>query len=95
MGNKDKLYSDIQGYDIININDGEKYGCLFNHDLVIDEYGNFKAIMLNNKKYNNNFFGRSKGFYKVPWNSIKKIGTKTIIVDFDNMGEVQIDPYSY
>ncbi|EIA27235.1 hypothetical protein SFB4_194G0 [Candidatus Arthromitus sp. SFB-4] len=28
MHKKDKLYSDIQRYEIININDAEKYGCL-------------------------------------------------------------------
>lgn len=95
MSNKDKLYSDIQRYEIININDGEKYGCLFNHDLIIDEYGNFRSIILNNKRGNNLFFNKSKGFTQIPWNSIRKIGTKTIIIDFDNMDEVQIDPYSY
>ncbi|EIA27494.1 hypothetical protein SFB6_106G80 [Candidatus Arthromitus sp. SFB-co] len=56
MHKKDKLYSDIQRYEIININDAEKYGCLFNHDLIIDRYGNFKFIALSLGRVGNPFF---------------------------------------
>lgn len=95
MNEKIKLYSEIQRYDIININDGEKYGCLFNHDLIIDRYGNFKAITLNQRKVGNSFFKSSKQSFQVPWNSIKKIGTRTIIIDFDDMDERLLDSYIY
>lgn len=93
MKEKNKYYSDIQKYEIINVNDGEKYGCLFNHDLVIDEHGNFKALILNDKKERGIFFKNSKSFTQIPWNCIKKIGTKTIIIDVDDINEKMIDSY--
>ncbi len=95
MQKKDKRYSDIQRYEIININDAEKYGCLFNHDLIIDKYGNFKFIALSLGRVGNPFFKTSKQFCKIPWNSIKKIGSKTIIIDFDNIDENLLDSDVY
>ena len=35
--NKVKYLSDIERYELININDGEKYDYLINNDLIIDE----------------------------------------------------------
>ena len=32
-----KYLSDIEKYELININDGEKYDYLINNDLIIDE----------------------------------------------------------
>ena len=95
MKEKNKFYSDIQKYEIININDGEKYGCLFNHDLVIDEYGNFKYLIINDRKNNVIFFRNTRNSFKVAWNFIKKIGTKTIIIDIDDINEKMIDLYIY
>ena len=37
-----KLLSEISNYELININDGEKYDYLQNNDLVIDNEGNLK-----------------------------------------------------
>ena len=95
MKEKNKFYSDIQKYEIININDGEKYGCLFNHDLVIDEYGNFKYLIINDRKNNGIFLRNTRNSFKVAWNFIKKIGTKTIIIDIDDINEKMIDLYIY
>lgn len=95
MKEKNKFYSDIQKYEIININDGEKYGCLFNHDLVIDEYGNFKYLIINDRKNNGIFFRNTRNSFKVAWNFIRKIGTKTIIIDIDDINEKMIDSYIY
>ena len=39
--NKIKYLSEIERYELININDGEKYDYLLNNDLIIDEEGNF------------------------------------------------------
>lgn len=95
MHKKDKAYSEIQRYEIINISDAEKYGTLFNHDLIIDKYGNFKFIALNVGRGGSSFFKNSKQFYKIPWSSIKKIGTKTIIIDFDDIDENLVDSDAY
>ena len=45
-----KLLSEISNYEIINISDGEKYNYLQNNDLVIDDEGNIKFIVINFSK---------------------------------------------
>lgn len=80
MSENVKLYSEMERYEIININDGEKYNYLSNNDIVIDEDGNLKFLILNDSKARFSFFGGSE-FIEVPWNYIKKIGSKTIIID--------------
>ncbi|MDF2502534.1 MULTISPECIES: YlmC/YmxH family sporulation protein [Clostridium] len=78
-----KLYSEIEKYEIINVNDGEKYAALSNNDVVIDDMGNMKFLILNENKSGLSFFNKSE-FSEVPWQYVKKIGTRTIIVDFDD-----------
>lgn len=78
--NNIKLYSEIERYEIINVNDGEKYSALSNNDVVIDEYGNMKLLILNENKSGIGFFAKSE-FLEVPWEYVKKIGTRTIIID--------------
>ena len=34
-----KYLSEIEKYEIININDGEKYSSLSNNDIIVDENG--------------------------------------------------------
>ncbi|WP_097025489.1 YlmC/YmxH family sporulation protein [Clostridium peptidivorans] len=77
-----KLYSQIERYEIININDGDKYSYLSNNDVVIDEDGNFKLLILNDVKTKFSLFGKSE-FIEVPWENVKKIGSRTIILDVD------------
>ena len=77
-----KLYSQIERYEIININDGDKYSYLSNNDVVIDENGNFKLLILNDVKTKFSLFGKSE-FIEVPWENVKKIGSRTIILDVD------------
>ena len=47
MGDNIKLYSDIEKYEIINVNDGEKYNYLANNDVIVDENGYLKLLILN------------------------------------------------
>lgn len=77
-----KLYSDMEKYEIININDGDKYNYLSNNDIIIDEEGNFKLLILNDPKTKFTIFGKSE-FIEVPWGFVKKIGSRTIIIDVD------------
>lgn len=80
MSDSIKYYSEMERYEIININDGEKYNYLSNNDIVIDELGNMKFLILNDSKSRFSFFGGNE-FIEVPWDYIKKIGSKTIIID--------------
>lgn len=80
MSENTKLYSEIEKFEIININDGEKYNYLSNNDIVIDEEGAFKLLIigLNNNKFS--LFNNNE-FIEIPWDYVKKIGAKTIILD--------------
>ncbi|WP_315114846.1 YlmC/YmxH family sporulation protein [uncultured Clostridium sp.] len=77
-----KLYSDMERYEIININDGEKYDYLGNNDIIIDEEGNLKLLILSEPNAKLSFFNKSD-FIEVPWEYVKKIGSRTIIIDVD------------
>lgn len=77
-----KYLSDIERYELININDGEKYDYLVNNDLIIDDDGNFKYLIVNINSGKFSFFN-SKDFLEIPWDCVKKIGARTIIIDAD------------
>ena len=61
--NKIKYLSEIERYELININDGEKYDYLLNNDLIIDDEGNFKYLIVNLNGGKFNIF-RAKIFWK-------------------------------
>ncbi len=82
MGENIKLYSEMERYEIININDGEKYNYLGNNDIIIDTNGEFKVLIIHNSKGKFNFFNNEE-FYEIPWDYVKKIGAKTIIIDIE------------
>ncbi|WP_446899523.1 YlmC/YmxH family sporulation protein [Clostridium sp. LBM24168] len=80
MSNDIKFYSEMERYEIINVNDGERFNCLGNNDIIIDEDGNLKILLLNNTRSKLGIFGKNE-FIEVPWDCVKKIGSKTIIID--------------
>ncbi|NLZ48211.1 MAG: YlmC/YmxH family sporulation protein [Clostridiales bacterium] len=82
MGDNMKLYSDIEKYEIINVNDGEKYSYLANNDVIIDENGYLKLIILNKTQSRFSFFSNNE-IIEVSWDCVKKIGSRTIIIDAD------------
>lgn len=77
-----KFYSDMERYEIINVNDGNKFNFLGNNDIIVDSEGILKMLILNDGKSRFSVFGKSE-FIEVPWEYVKKIGTKTIIIDVD------------
>jgi YlmC/YmxH family sporulation protein len=82
MSENIKLFSEMERYEIINVNDGEKYNYLGNNDILVDEDGNIKLLILN-KDQNRFSFLSNKEYLEVPWEYVKKIGLKTIIIDAD------------
>ena len=78
-----KLYSEMERYEIININDGDKYSNLGSNDIVIDENGIFKFLIINEASSKFSLFHNSD-IVEVPWEYVKKIGSRTIIIDVDN-----------
>jgi YlmC/YmxH family sporulation protein len=83
MSENIKLYSEMEKYEIINVNDGDKFNCLGNNDVVIDECGNLKLLVLNDNKSKFGLFNKNE-FIEVPWEYVKKIGSKTIIIDAED-----------
>lgn len=83
MEQNTRYFSELEKFEIININDGEKYNYLSNNDLVIDDEGNFKLLIINNNQSKFSFFNNSE-FLEIPWEYVKKIGVRTIIVDIED-----------
>ena len=82
MSDNIKLFSEMERYEIINVNDGEKYNYLANNDVIIDEEGNLKLLILSTNQNKFKFFSNNE-FIEVPWEYVKKIGLRTIIIDAD------------
>lgn len=76
-----KYLSEIEKYELININDGEKYDYLQNNDLVVDDGGNIKFLVINLGSGRLGLFNGGREFLEIPWECVKKIGSKTIILD--------------
>jgi YlmC/YmxH family sporulation protein len=83
MNDNVKLFSEMERYEIINLNDGERYNFLSNNDVIIDEQGNLKLLILNTNQSRFSFFSNNE-IIEVPWNCVKKIGSRTIIIDADD-----------
>ena len=83
MSDSIKSYSQLEKFEIININDGEKYGFLGNNDIVVDDDGSFKLLIINSNTSKFSFFSNSE-FLEIPWEYVKKIGSKTVIIDVED-----------
>lgn len=68
--------SDLQNKDIVNIKEGKRVGKII--DVLIDEQGNMKALIIQRLKIFNLTSGTE---LEVKWNQIKKIGADVILVD--------------
>lgn len=77
-----KYLSEIEKYEIININDGEKYSALSNNDIIVDETGKLKYLIVNLGSGKFSLFS-SDEFLEIEWDNVKRIGAKTIILDVD------------
>ncbi|MPQ43671.1 YlmC/YmxH family sporulation protein [Clostridium tarantellae] len=82
MGNSIKYLSDIEKYEIININDGEKYSSLSNNDIIVDENGVLKYLIVNLGSSKFSLFS-SDEYLEIEWENVKRIGAKTIILDVE------------
>lgn len=65
--------------EIINLHDGSRLGFVGDSDLVIDETGQIKAIIIFAKGMG--LKHRPQKELNIPWEAIKKIGDEVLIVD--------------
>lgn len=77
--------SDIREKEIININNGERMGYVYDFELNLEK-GYIEGIVLSGSSKVLGIFGKSSDMF-IPWSSILKIGTDTILLDykFDNI----------
>lgn len=81
MSKNIKYLSELDKYELININDGERYDYLQNNDVVVDSDGNLKFLIVNISSNKLSFFGGTREFLEIPWECVRRIGIKTIILD--------------
>jgi YlmC/YmxH family sporulation protein len=78
-----KRLSEIGGQEIINLFDGGRLGIVADVDLLInDNTGSIEALLIPDSKSFLSFFSDKK-YIEVPWESIRKIGQDTLIVELD------------
>ena len=61
--------SDLERYEIFNLESAEKYDSASNIDFIIDEEGNIKFLVFGSKEY-----------VEIPWECVTKVGTNVIVI---------------
>lgn len=74
--------SEIREKEIININNGERMGYVYDFELDLEK-GRITGIVLSGGGKVLGLFGKTMDIV-VDWNNIKKIGTDTILIDFSD-----------
>lgn len=72
--------SELNGKEIVNLNNGERLGFIENCDLIIDERDGKIVYLSLPKQTPFTIFGE-RNYRKIEWKSIKKIGSDLIIID--------------
>lgn len=70
--------SDLQGKDIIDVNDGKKIGNII--DVLIDEDGSMNSLIVDKGKFFSKFSSKEMA---IKWSQVKKIGEDVILVNID------------
>ena len=73
--------SDIRQKEIINISNGEIMGYVYDFELDLDQ-GRIVGIVMSRTSKVMGLFGKNEDII-IKWEDIIKIGTDTILVDFD------------
>lgn len=78
-----KRLSENMGLEIINVQNGEKYGYLGDCEMTFDsKTGEIKSIIVN--EYKESFLSFKEGnTIEIPWSSKVRQSDKTIIFDYD------------
>lgn len=82
MENKEIYYSELQHFEIINEFDGTKYNNIGDNDILINENGEFSALVIFKPRVKFSLF-KSMDILSIPWHNVRKIGKETLILDYD------------
>ena len=71
--------SELERYEIFNLESAEKYDSAQNIDFIIDEEGYLKFLVVCISANKFSFFG-SKEYVEIPWECVTKVGTNVIVI---------------
>ena len=71
--------SELERYEIFNLESAEKYDSAQNIDFIIDEEGYLKFLVVGISASKFSFFG-SKEYVEIPWECVTKVGTNVIVI---------------
>ncbi len=76
--------SELNGKEIININDGQRLGVTTESDFLFDPHtGILESIVVPN--YGSGFFNffQEEAELLIPWETVVKVGPEVIVIDYD------------
>ncbi len=76
----EKLISDLEKFEIFNLEYAEKYDSSQNIDFIIDEEGCLKFLVVGVSSNKLSLFGGSREFVEIPWECVTKIGANVIVI---------------
>ena len=77
-----KMLSELERFEIFNLESAEKYDNTQNIDLIIDENGYIKYMIVgvNSSKFS---FLSSREYVEIPWECVTKVGANVIVISAD------------
>lgn len=80
--NNIKYLSDLERFDIFNLESAEKYDNAQNIDIIVDEEGYLKFLVVG---VSNNKFSlfSSREYVEIPWECVTKVGANVIVISAD------------
>lgn len=82
-----KLLSNLERFEIFNLEDAEKYDNNQNIDFIIDDDGYLKYLIVNVTSGKFGFFS-NREFVEIPWSCVTKVGANVIVISADK-GEIK------
>lgn len=77
-----KYLSDLERFEIFNLESAEKYDNAQNIDFIIDENGYVKFLVVGISSNKFSFFG-GKEYVEIPWECVTKVGANVIVISAD------------
>lgn len=78
----DKYLSELERYEIFNLESAEKYDNAQNIDFIIDENGYLKFLVVGVSNGKFSLFS-GKEYVEIPWDCVTKVGTNVIVISAD------------
>lgn len=80
VDSSEKLISDLEKFEIFNLECAEKYDSAQNIDFIVDEEGYLKFLVAGVSSNKLSLFGGSREFVEIPWECVTKIGANVIVI---------------